>query len=100
MRGEKSKQEPLLETNKEDREEETGAEGGPNKIHRYGWRKGWYGMDSGGGGSGRERARQTEGTGWWRGHLGEKEADEPDGGKWVLMGGSVWGWRRRQIDAG
>lgn len=57
-------------------------------------------MDSGGGGSGQERTRQTEGTGWWQGHLGEKEADEPDGGKWVLMGGSVWGWRGRQIDAG
>lgn len=55
-------------------------------------------MGRGWGASGQRRARQTEGTGRWQGHLGEKEGDEPDGGKWALMGGSVWGRRGRQIE--
>ena len=55
-------------------------------------------MGRGLGASGQRRARQTEGTGRWQGHLGEKEGDEPDGGKWALMGGSVWGRRGRQIE--
>lgn len=86
-----SEQETLLETNKED----GGGEQTKRHISRARVRMVWNGQWLGGIWV---RESQTDRRNGVVAGSSEKEGDEPDGGKWAPMGGSVWGWRGRQID--